>query len=142
MMKSKGVISTEVGYIGGHKNNPTYEDVCSHTTGHAEAARIIFDPAIISYEDITKLFLEIHDPTQTDRQGPDIGDQYRSEIFYLNDDQKGTAEYLIDILKQKGYKIATKLTKATTFWKAEDYHQQYYSHKGSTPYCHKYVKRF
>ncbi|MEI6820940.1 MAG: bifunctional methionine sulfoxide reductase B/A protein [Bacteroidota bacterium] len=142
MMKSKGVISTEVGYIGGHKNNPTYEDVCSHTTGHAEAARIIFDPSIISYEDITKLFLEIHDPTQTDRQGPDIGDQYRSEIFYLNDDQKGTAEYLIDILNQKGYKIATKLTKATTFWKAEDYHQQYYSHKGSTPYCHKYVKRF
>ena len=142
MKKSKGVLSTEVGYIGGHKDNPTYQDVCSHTTGHAEAIRIVFNPSVISYEDLAKLFFEIHDPTQVDRQGPDIGDQYRSEIFYLDEDQKGTIEYLIDILTHKGYKIATKITKATTFWKAEDYHQQYYDHKGSTPYCHRYEKKF
>ena len=108
----------------------------------APVIEVNFDEKIITYKELLNVFWSCHNPTTLNRQGPDIGDQYRSEIFYLNDDQKGTAEYLIDILKQKGYKIATKLTKATTFWKAEDYHQQYYSHKGSTPYCHKYVKRF
>ncbi len=142
MQKSKGVISTEVGYIGGHKDNPTYADVCTHTTGHAEAIRIVFNPSQITYEDLAKLFFEIHDPTQVDRQGPDVGDQYRSEVFFLDDLQKETALNLISILKGKGYKVATKVTKASTFWKAEDYHQQYYTHKGSMPYCHRYEKKF
>jgi peptide methionine sulfoxide reductase msrA/msrB len=142
MQQKKGVISVTSGYIGGHKDNPTYQEVCSHTTGHAEAVEIIFDPKQVSYEELTKLFLEIHDPTQVDRQGPDIGDQYRSEIFYVDEDQKKVAENLISILKSKGYKVVTKVTKATTFWPAEDYHQDYYENKGTLPYCHSYTKRF
>ena len=92
MQKAKGVIKTEVGYIGGHTKNPSYEEVCSHTTGYAEAIRIIFDPLKTNYEALTKLFFEIHDPTQVNRQGPDIGDQYRSEIFYFSAEQKEIAE--------------------------------------------------
>jgi peptide methionine sulfoxide reductase msrA/msrB len=143
MHKAEGVLSTEVGYIGGHTaNKPSYEEVCSHSTGYAEAVRIVFDPSKTTYEKIARLFFEIHDPTQMDRQGPDIGDQYRSEVFYLNDNQKQITEKLISLLKQKGFRVATKLAKATTFWRAEEYHQQYYEHEGSTPYCHRYVKRF
>lgn len=142
MMKLPGVISTEVGYIGGKKVNPTYRDVCSHTTGHAEAVKIVFDESKVSYEEVLKMFFEIHDPTQVDRQGPDIGDQYRSEIFYYTDSEKETAEKLIDILRKKGLDVATEVTRATTFWNAEDYHQQYYKKEGKTPYCHSYKKRF
>ena len=142
LQKAKGVVSTEVGYIGGNKENPTYKEVCSHTTGHAEAIEITYDPSKTSYEEIAKLFFEIHDPTQVDRQGPDVGDQYRSEIFYLNDDQKKIAENLINVLKQKGYNVVTKLEKAGRFYKAEDYHQNYYQNNGESPYCHKYMKRF
>jgi len=140
--KEAGVLSTEVGYIGGKTNNPTYKDVCNHNTGHAEAARIIFDPTKTTYEKLARLFFEIHDPTQIDRQGPDVGDQYRSEIFYFNQQQKEVIENLIHLLKAKGLNVVTKLSPVTTFWKAEDYHQQYYEHKGSRPYCHGYVKRF
>ena len=142
MEQKEGVKSVTSGYIGGTKDHPTYKEVCSGTTGHAEAVRIIFDPAKVSYEELARLFFEIHDPTQVNRQGPDIGLQYRSEIFYLDDDQKRTVEKLIDILKSKGYKVATGVTKATTFWPAEDYHQDYYEHKGTLPYCHGYTKRF
>jgi peptide methionine sulfoxide reductase msrA/msrB len=142
MQKAEGVISTEVGYIGGHTSKPTYEEVCSHKTGFAEAIRIVFDPSKTNYENIARLFFEIHDPTEVNRQGPDIGDQYRSEVFYLNDEQKGTAEKLIDILMQKGFDVATKVTRASQFWPAEDYHQDYYTHKGALPYCHGYTKRF
>lgn len=142
MHKIPGVISTETGYIGGHIKNPTYKDVGSHTTGYAEAVRVIFNPSKTSYDAVVRMFFEIHDPTQINRQGPDIGDQYRSEIFYLNSDQKKTAEKLIGLLKQKGYMVATKVTLASTFWKAEDYHQQYYEKEGKEPYCHGYVKRF
>jgi len=142
MQKAPGVISTRVGYIGGHVANPTYEQVCSHTTGHAEAVEVTFDPQKTTYEALAKLFFEIHDPTQINRQGPDIGDQYRSEIFYLNDTQKNIAQKLIDQLKAKGYAVVTRLSPATTFYPAEDYHQQYYQHKGTTPYCHFYQKKF
>jgi peptide methionine sulfoxide reductase msrA/msrB len=142
MQKAPGVISTEVGYIGGHLDHPTYEEVCSHTTGYAEAVRIVFDPEKTQYEDIARLFFEIHDPTQVDRQGPDIGDQYRSSVFYLNDDQRKTAEKLVDILKGKGYRVVTRIIPATRFWRAEEYHQQYYAKENGTPYCHVYVKRF
>jgi peptide methionine sulfoxide reductase msrA/msrB len=142
MQKAPGVLSTEVGYIGGHIDNPTYEQVSSHTTGYAEAVRIVFDPGKTQYEDIAKLFFEIHDPTQTNRQGPDIGDQYRSSVFYLSEDQRRIAEKLVDILNSKGYKVATRIVPATKFWKAEEYHQQYYAKENGTPYCHVYVKRF
>jgi len=140
--KTRGVLQTRVGYTGGHTKNPSYKDVCSGATGHAEAAEVIFDPAKVSYEDLVKLFFETHDPTQVNRQGPDIGEQYRSEIFYLDEKQKETAQKLMDILKTRGYNVATRLTKASTFWKAEDYHQDYYLKKNGTPYCHIYTKRF
>ncbi|MCD7962798.1 MAG: bifunctional methionine sulfoxide reductase B/A protein [Rikenellaceae bacterium] len=142
LQKEPGVISVESGYIGGEVNNPTYEQVCTGRTGHAEAVEVVFDPKETSYETLTKLFLEIHDPTQEGRQGPDIGSQYRSEIFYTSPEQKEIAEKLISQLKSKGYKVVTQVTPATTFWKAEDYHQDYYANKGTQPYCHSYVKRF
>ncbi|MBL7898224.1 MAG: bifunctional methionine sulfoxide reductase B/A protein [Crocinitomicaceae bacterium] len=140
--KAEGVISTQVGYIGGHKANPTYKEVCAHTTGHAEAVKVVYDPSKTSYETLCKLFFETHDPTQINRQGPDIGDQYRTEIFYLNEEQKQIAEKLIGILVEKGLKVATKVTPASTFYDAEDYHEHYYSGNGGTPYCHSYTKRF
>jgi peptide methionine sulfoxide reductase msrA/msrB len=142
MMKTKGVISTEVGYTGGHLNNPTYKEVCSGNTGHYEAIEVVFDPSQTSYETITKLFFEIHDPTQWNHQGPDHGEQYRSAVFYKNKNQKNITEKLINELKSKGFHVVTEVKPAEKFWKAEDYHQEYYEHKGTTPYCHGYVKRF
>lgn len=140
--KARGVMKTTVGYTGGNTEKPTYKEVCSGTTGHAEAVEVIFDPAKISYEELVKLFFETHDPTQVNRQGPDIGEQYRSEIFYLDEQQKETAQKLIKILETKGYNMATKLTKASEFWNAENYHQDYYMKKKGTPYCHVYTRRF
>jgi len=142
LQKAPGVISVTSGYTGGHVKNPSYKEVCTGTTGHAEAVKIIYDPEKNNYETLLKLFLEIHDPTQVDRQGPDIGEQYRSEIFYLNDDQKRIAEKYIFILKSKGLKVATALTKASEFYPAEGYHQDYYFNNGKVPYCHAYTKRF
>ncbi len=140
--KKEGVISTTVGFTGGKIDNPTYQQVCNEDTGHAEAIEIIFDSSKISYESLCKLYFETHDFTQVNRQGPDIGEQYRSEIFYINESQKKIAEKLIEILTGKGYKVATKLTKSDIFWKAEEYHQNYYQKKGGTPYCHIYKKIF
>lgn len=134
--KEKGVKSTTVGYIGGHVKNPTYEQVCSGRTGHAEAVEVEFDPSQISYEELTKLYFETHDFTQVNRQGPDIGEQYRSVIFYTNEKQKEIAEKYVDILTQKGYKVATTIEKAGEFYDAEKYHQDYYDKTGGTPYCH------
>jgi peptide methionine sulfoxide reductase msrA/msrB len=142
LQQKNGVISVTSGYIGGKTDNPTYKEVCNENTGHAEAVEVVFDPNLVSYEELTRLFFEIHDPTHVNRQGPDIGEQYRSEIFYVDDEQKKVAENLISILKGKGFNVATKVTKATTFWPAEDYHQDYYENKGSLPYCHGYTKRF
>jgi peptide methionine sulfoxide reductase msrA/msrB len=116
--------------------------VCSGTTGHAETQEVVYDPSKTSYEKLARLFFEIHDPTQINRQGPDIGEQYRSAIFYVNDEQKKVAQKLISILKEKGYKIATEVTKADVFWEAEAYHQDYYLNNGKQPYCHSYTKRF
>jgi peptide methionine sulfoxide reductase msrA/msrB len=140
--KLKGVVSTEVGYIGGTIKNPAYREVCTGRTGHAEATRVIFNPAEVNFEELCKYFFETHDPTQVNRQGPDIGTQYRSEIFYLSSEQKEISEKLIAILEEKGLKIATKVTQASAFYSAEDYHQNYYNIKGGTPYCHRYIKRF
>jgi len=134
MKTKKGVLSTNVGYIGGHKDNPTYKEVCTGTTGHAEAIEVVYNPEFISFEELAKLFFEIHDFMQVNRQGPDIGDQYRSGIFYKNEEQKNVAEKLIGILNDKGYKVATEVTKANIFWKAEDYHQDYYDVTGKQPY--------
>ena len=142
LSKIKGVLFTTAGYTGGHTRNPSYKEVCSGTTGHAEAVEVTYDPSKVSYEDLVKVFFETHDQSQVNRQGPDIGEQYRSEIFYLDDKQKETAQKLMDILKSKGYKVATRLTKASTFWKAENYHQDYYQKKNGTPYCHIYTKKF
>lgn len=140
--KIDGVKDAVSGYIGGSNANPTYKEVCNTNTGHAEAVEITYDASKVSYEELAKLFFEIHDPTQLNGQGPDIGEQYRSEIFYIDNKQKIVAEKLIHILKEKGYNVVTKLNKATTFYKAEDYHQNYYNKTGGLPYCHIYKKRF
>lgn len=137
-----GVISSKVGYSGGHTENPTYNDVCSHTTGHAEVIEVVYDTSKTNFEELARLFFEIHDPTQVNRQGPDIGDQYRSAIFYKNDKQKEIAEKLVRLLELKGFKVATEITKATKFYPAELYHQDYYGKKSGRPYCHFKVKRF
>ncbi len=142
LQKEKGVLSTKVGYMGGHKEHPTYEDVKAHSTGHAEAVQVIFNPSQVSFEKLARMFFELHDPTQTNGQGPDIGPQYRSEIFYTGEEQKAVAEKLIDELKNKGYKVVTKVTPAPTFWIAEEYHQDYYDRKGTQPYCHTRTERF
>lgn len=142
MKKINGVISTEVGYTGGNKDNPTYEEVCSGKTGHYEAIRVVFDPTRTTFETVARMFFEIHDPTQWNHQGPDVGIQYRSAVFYRDEEQKTVTESLIKILKNKGFQVVTELKPASVFWKAENYHQDYYNHKGSEPYCHGYVKRF
>ncbi len=142
MKQLPGVISIISGYIGGNKSNPTYEEVCTQPTGHAEAVEIVFDPSKVSYETLAKRFFEIHDPEQLNRQGPDNGEQYRSEIFYTTPEQKEIALRLIGILKNKGFQVVTKVTPATEFWKAEEYHQNYYEKTWKQPYCHFYVKKF
>lgn len=142
MQQQPGVISVVSGYIGGHVDHPTYRQVCSHTTGHAEAVRITYDPAKIDYETLAKLFFEIHDPTQVDGQGQDIGNQYRSGVFYNSPEQKAVAEKLIALLRAKGLDVVTEVTPATTFWEAEEYHQDHYVREGTQPYCHRYTKRF
>ncbi|MCH7947387.1 MAG: peptide-methionine (S)-S-oxide reductase MsrA, partial [candidate division Zixibacteria bacterium] len=108
----------------------------------AETVEIEYDPSKISYESLARFFFEIHDPTQVNRQGPDIGDQYRSAMFYSDDSEKEILENLVELLKNKGYDVATEVTKAGKFWDGEDYHQDYYAKNGQTPYCHIYQKRF
>lgn len=140
--KREGVLKTEVGYTGGHTSSPTYEDVCSGLTGHYEALRVIFDPEKISFENIVKYFFEIHDPTQQNGQGPDIGQQYLSAIFYFDEIQEQSADVLKSQLEQRGLKIATRILPVSVFWPAEQYHQDYYSKNHKQPYCHRYTKRF
>ena len=130
-----GVIKTEVGYMGGGVESPSYEEVSAGNTGHAEALKIVFRPAVISYKKLVKRFFEIHDPTQIDRQGPDVGEQYRSAIFYSSVEQHEIAEELIKGLKRDGIKIATKLDSAKEFYPAEEYHQSYYVKAGKEPHC-------
>ncbi|MFX1277408.1 MAG: peptide-methionine (S)-S-oxide reductase MsrA [Promethearchaeota archaeon] len=126
--KLKGVLDTRVGYTGGHYDNPTYEDVCSHKTGHAESVEIIFDPEQISYEELLDHFFKNHDPTTPNRQGPDIGSQYRSAIFYHDEEQKQVALKAKEKFDKSGMfsrPIVTEIVQASTFWEAEEYHQQY-----------------
>ena len=142
MKQAEGVLSTRVGYTGGHLKDPTYREVCYENTGHAEALEVVFDPTKTDFKTLARLFFEIHDPTQKDRQGPDIGSQYRSAIFYMDEAQRKTSEELIGILKGKGFNVVTELAEAGTFYEAEDYHQDYYERNGKQPYCHVYQKRF
>lgn len=142
MKRIDGVVETTVGYIGGEVKNPTYKQVCTGTTGHHEATEVEYDPEKTDYETLARMFFETHDPTQTNGQGPDIGPQYRSAIFYASEEEKAVAEKLIGLLEEKGYKIATKVLPISTFYNAEGYHQDYYDEKGGRPYCHKYVEKF
>src|SRR5258708_2572079 len=132
-MAVPGVISTTVGYTGGHTENPTYEQVCSHTTGHAEAVEVIYDPKKVTFEQLLDKFWENHDPTTLNRQGPDVGDNYRSAIFYHNDKQKELAENSKNAKEKSGKfdkPIVTEIVPLTKFYKAEEYHQKYYQKHG------------
>lgn len=136
--KVEGVSETKVGYTGGDTSDPTYEQVCGKTTGHAEAIEIIYDPDTISYDELLDKLWDFHDPTTLNRQGPDVGTQYRSAIFYLNDEQKNAAENSIRKTNQ-GNKfsspIVTEVNAASKFWPAEEYHQKYLDKKGITIAC-------
>lgn len=134
--KVDGVLGTSVGYIGGDTQNPSYKEVCSGTTGHTEAIQITYDPGKVSYEELVKLFFEIHDFTQVNRQGPDIGEQYRSAIFYTNPEQTEISRKIMKQLAEMNYRVATALVEASKFWKADEYHQDYYDKTGKSPYCH------
>ncbi|WP_255336940.1 peptide-methionine (S)-S-oxide reductase MsrA [Methanosarcina sp. KYL-1] len=129
----KGVVATAVGYTGGHFENPTYEYVCTDKTGHAEAVRVIFDPAVVSYEALLDVFWQVHDPTTKNRQGPDVGSQYRSVIFYHSEEQKAAAFASREKLEKSGVfkdPIVTEIVPVSAFYMAEDYHQQYFEKKG------------
>ncbi|MDD2436118.1 MAG: peptide-methionine (S)-S-oxide reductase MsrA [Massilibacteroides sp.] len=140
--KAAGVIRTTVGFMGGQVESPSYQQVKTGTSGHLETIEVVYDSTQTSYENLIRLFFETHDFTQTDGQGPDIGSQYLSAVFYVDDEQLEIAKKYTEILKQKGFEVATELRPATTFWEAEEYHQQYYNKNGSTPYCHTYRKLF
>ena len=130
--KVEGVISTRVGYIGGEFKDPTYKDVCSHKTGHAEALEVTYDPSKVSYDVLLEKFWSVHDPTTLNRQGPDIGTQYRSAIFYLNEEQKEKATISRDKLEKSKHfvdPVVTQIVPASEFWEAEEYHQQYVEKK-------------
>jgi len=137
-----GVISAISGYMGGSLENPTYRDVSSGETGHLEVVKVEYNRVEVEYRELVKFFFEIHDPTQEMGQGPDIGGQYLSVVFYENNNEKEIVHELIDILINKGYNIATKVLPVDTFWKAEQYHQDYYDKNGQHPYCHVYQKKF
>lgn len=132
----KGIISVEPGYSGGNKENPTYEEVSSGTTGHAETIKIEFDPKIISFKDILFIFMKTHDPTTLNRQGADVGTQYRSVIFYMNNEQKNTAiEVLKELENEFKDKIVTEITEYKSFYQSEDYHKNYYEKHKDALYC-------
>jgi len=137
-----GVLKVESGYTGGHLEDPNYDQICQGNTGHYEAVRVVYDPSITEYYKILKRFFEIHDPTQKNGQGPDMGHQYQSAVFYYNQEQLDEAEYLIKILNSRGFTAATHLLEVQTFWPAEDYHQDYYNKRAKLPYCHQPVDRF
>ena len=140
--KLKGVNSAVSGYMGGNTLNPSYEEICTGRTGHLEVVKIEYDETIVSYIELLKLFFEIHDFSQTNGQGPDIGSQYLSAIYYENNNEKLLCEKVIEELKSKAYKVATSIYEMVPFYKAEDYHQNYYERHQKTPYCHSYKKIF
>lgn len=137
-----GVLKTEVGYSGGHTDHPSYRSLCQGGTGHSEVVRVVYDPSVLSYEKLCQFFFELHDFEQHNGQGPDVGEQYLSHIFYYDEAQKETALRLIESLTEKGYSVATMLLPVSVFWPAEEDHQDYYAQKGELPYCHRYTKIF
>jgi len=140
--KEDGVVNALSGFMGGHTQNPTYQDICYKDTGHLEVVQVEYDANKVSYESLAKLFFEIHDPTQTNGQGPDIGSQYLSAVFVSNEEEKKIVENLIKQLEGKGSHIATKILDKQEFYEAEDYHQYYYEKIGKIPYCHSRKARF
>jgi peptide methionine sulfoxide reductase msrA/msrB len=140
--QKEGVLSAVSGYMGGTKENPSYRDVSSGKTGHREVVEVTYDAEKVSYEELAKFFFEIHDPTQANGQGPDIGEQYQSVVFYNDEEEKLTAQKLIEILKDMGYEVVTQVRPAGEFWEAEEYHQDYYDKNRKRPYCHVYQKKF
>lgn len=140
--RKNGVLNTYVGYIGGEEEYPTYDEVRAHHTHHIEAILVEYNPAEVSYTDLCKLFFEIHDPAQTDGQGPDKGSQYRSAVFYKDEEQLAITNELIGVLREKGYEVNTLVKPATRFWIAEGYHQNYYENTGGSPYCHVRRRKF
>tara|TARA_B100001540_G_scaffold313907_1_gene337739 strand:- start:194 stop:772 length:579 start_codon:yes stop_codon:yes gene_type:complete len=139
----EGVVDVIPGYSGGHKNNPTYKEICTGMTGHAEVAQITFDPKIITFDDLLNMFWKSHDPTTRNRQGNDIGTQYRSAIFYHNNEQKTIAEKSkkkVDNSNIFSNPIVTEITKLEKFWVAEDYHNNYYNNNMNQPYCKFIIK--
>lgn len=140
--RQDGVLDAVSGYTGGSMDFPTYRYVSLGRTGHVEAVAVFYDDQVTSYEQLARFFFEIHDPTQTGGQGPDIGSQYESVIFHGNEQERATAEELIAILRNQGYKVVTKVRPRENFYRAEGYHQDYYERIGTTPYCHAPVKRF
>ena len=137
--KIPGVLSAECGYAGGKTLNPTYEEICAKGTGHAEVIEVTFDPAKVNYRTLVEYFFKMHDPTQVNRQGPDIGDQYRSVIFTHSEEQKKIADDVkigLTLAKAFSRPIATQIEPAPKFWRAEEYHQKYYQLRGKKPYCH------
>lgn len=142
LKNQSGVLRTMAGYTGGQDAYPTYEQVRTHTSHHLEAVLVEYDPAMVDYETLCKLFFEIHDPGQTDGQGPDLGEQYLSGVFYTTDEQLQTTQQLAQVLKTKGFEVQTRVEKLQDFWIAEGYHQDYYANTGGSPYCHFRIKKF
>ena len=140
--KLDGVLQVDSGYMGGTVDNPTYHQVLTKTTGHLEAVEVVYDPSKVEYKQLVKYFFEIHDFTQTDGQGPDIGPQYLSAIFYQTKEEKDIALEIVEILTDMGYSVATQLREYKPFYKAETYHQDYYKNRGTKPYCHSYNQIF
>jgi len=140
--KIQGVKEVISGFMGGRMSNPSYKDVIYKNTGHLETVEVVYDPSKVSYETLAKTFFEIHDPTQINGQGPDIGSQYLSAVFVNNKKERAITNKLMKILESKGLKVATKVLNKTPFYTAEEYHQDHYERKGGTPYCHTRVKRF
>ena len=142
-LELKGVVSVTSGYMGGQTKNPTYKDICTGNTGHAEVARIVYDPAAISLDEILEVFWMTHDPTTLNRQGADVGTQYRSAVFYANEDQRSLAErYKAELDKSGAFPapIVTEITPASVFYEAEDYHQNYYALNGEQGYCRMVIR--
>ena len=140
--KREGVVSATSGYMGGSIEAPSYEEVCSGESGHLEAVRVEYDPKVVSYVHLVRYFFEIHDPTQADGQGPDLGEQYLSAVFCGDEEERSIVGRLIGTLKVRGYDVATRVLPMSPFWEAEAYHQRYYERSGKQPYCHAYLKRF
>lgn len=137
-----GVVQATSGYTGGYMESPTYREVCSGDTGHAEAVEVVFDPSVITFEELARHFFEIHDPTTPNRQGVDVGNQYRSAVFHTSEQQRETVQRLIGILRERGFNVVTEVRPLDVFWPAEDYHQGYYGKNGVRSFCQARVNRF